>query len=94
MIGFGSSEHLAAAYGIAVTGTLAIDSVLFFVVVRKLWHKPLWLVILGAAAFLTVDLTFFAANLPKVAARRLVPAADRARHLRRADDLAARAARS
>ena len=66
VIGFGSAEHLASAYGIAVTGTLAIDSVLFFVVVRKLWHKPLWLVIPGAAAFLTVDLTFFGANLPKV----------------------------
>ena len=66
VVGFGSAEHLASAYGIAVTGTLAIDTVLFFVVVRALWHKPLWLVILGAAAFLTVDLTFFAANLPKV----------------------------
>src|SRR3954453_9472806 len=66
VVGFGSAEHLASAYGIAVTGTLAIDTVLFFVVVRMLWHKPLWLVILGAGAFLTVDLTFFAANLPKV----------------------------
>ena len=66
VIGFGSAERLASAYGIAVTGTLAIDTVLFFVVVRFLWHKPLGLVIAGAAAFLTVDLTFFAANLPKV----------------------------
>jgi KUP system potassium uptake protein len=66
VVGFGSAEHLASAYGIAVTGTLAIDTVLFFVVVRTLWHKPWWLVGLGAAAFLTVDLTFFAANLPKV----------------------------
>jgi KUP system potassium uptake protein len=66
VVGFGSAEHLASAYGIAVTGTLAIDTVLFFVVVRALWHKPWWLVGLGAAAFLTVDLTFFAANLPKV----------------------------
>jgi KUP system potassium uptake protein len=66
VVGFGSAEHLASAYGIAVTGTLAIDTVLFFVVVRALWHKPLWVVLLGAAAFLTVDLTFFAANLPKV----------------------------
>src|SRR3954464_7247059 len=66
VVGFGSAEHLASAYGIAVTGTLAIDTVLFFVVVRMLWHKPLWLVILGGGAFLTVDLTFFAANLPKV----------------------------
>jgi KUP system potassium uptake protein len=66
VVGFGSAEHLAAAYGIAVTGTLAIDTVLFFVVVRTLWGKPWWLVGLGAGAFLTVDLTFFAANLPKV----------------------------
>jgi KUP system potassium uptake protein len=66
VIGFGSSTKLASAYGIAVTGTLAIDTVLFFVVVRALWHKPLWLVLLGAGAFLTVDLAFFSANLPKV----------------------------
>jgi KUP system potassium uptake protein len=66
VVGFGSAEHLASAYGIAVTGTLAIDTVLFFVVVRALWHKPLWMVVLGGGAFLTVDLAFFAANLPKV----------------------------
>ena len=66
VVGFGTAEHLASAYGIAVTGTLAIDTVLFFVVVRTLWGKPWWLVGLGASAFLTVDLTFFAANLPKV----------------------------
>jgi KUP system potassium uptake protein len=66
VIGFGSSQHLAAAYGIAVTGTLAIDTLLFFVVVRHLWHRPLWLSVGGAAVFLTVDLTFFSANLTKV----------------------------
>src|SRR3954463_13611503 len=66
VVGFGSAEHLAAADGIAGAGELGIDTVLFFVVVRFLWHKPLWLVIPGAAAFLTVDLTFFGANLPKV----------------------------
>ena len=55
-----------SAYGIAVTGTLAIDTLLFFFVVRALWHRPLWLVIAGAIAFLIVDLTFFAANLTKV----------------------------
>jgi KUP system potassium uptake protein len=65
-VGFGSSAGLASAYGIAVTGTLAIDTILFFVVVRMLWRKPLWLVLSGAAAFLVVDLAFFAANLPKV----------------------------
>jgi KUP system potassium uptake protein len=67
VVGFGSSQHLASAYGIAVTGTLAIDTLLFFVVVRMLWRKPTWLTAIGAALFLTVDLSFFAANLPKVA---------------------------
>jgi KUP system potassium uptake protein len=66
VVGFGSSMALASAYGIAVTGTLAIDTILFFVVVRALWHRPLWLAIGGAAAFLVVDLAYFAANVPKV----------------------------
>src|SRR4051795_9027297 len=66
VVGFGSSAALASAYGIAVTGTLAIDTLLFFVVVRHLWHRPLWLSVGGAAVFLTVDLTFFSANLTKV----------------------------
>ncbi len=66
VVGFESSEKLSAAYGIAVTGTLAIDTVLFFVVVHTLWHRSRRLAIAGAAAFLTVDLSFFGANLPKV----------------------------
>jgi KUP system potassium uptake protein len=66
VVGFGSSTKLASAYGIAVTGTLAIDTVLFFVVVRMLWHKPLWMVLAGATGFLIVDLGFFAANTTKI----------------------------
>jgi KUP system potassium uptake protein len=66
VVGFGSSAALAGAYGIAVTGTLAIDTLLFFVVVRHLWHKPPWLAATGCALFLMVDLTFFSANLTKV----------------------------
>ena len=66
VVGFGSSSGLASAYGIAVTGTLAIDTILFCVVVRVLWRKPLWVALAAAAAFLTVDLSFFAANLTKV----------------------------
>ena len=45
VVGFGSSDHLAAADGIAVTGTLAIDTLLFFFVVRALWHRPAWLAV-------------------------------------------------
>jgi KUP system potassium uptake protein len=66
VVGFGSSQGLAAAYGIAVTGTLAITTVLFFFVARALAHRPLWLALVGGAFFLTIDLAFFGANLPKV----------------------------
>src|SRR5829696_7099087 len=66
VVGFGSSAHLASAYGIAVTGTLAIDTLLFFVVVRVLWKRPVWVAIAGGGFFLLVDLTFFTANVPKV----------------------------
>jgi KUP system potassium uptake protein len=66
VVGFGSSEALAAAYGIAVTGTLAIDTVLFFVVVRVLWGRPWPLVATGLTLFLIVDLSFFGANVPKI----------------------------
>jgi KUP system potassium uptake protein len=67
VLGFGSSTSLASAYGIAVTGTITADTVLFLVVVRVLWRKPGWLVALGAAVFFTVDLAFLGANLTKVA---------------------------
>ena len=66
VLGFRSSSNLASAYGIAVTGTLAIDTILAFVVVRTMWRKPLPLVLAGAAFFLTVDLAFFAANTTKI----------------------------
>jgi KUP system potassium uptake protein len=66
VVGFGSSQRLAGAYGIAVTGTLAIDTLLFFVVVRGLWRKPLWMVLGGVTAFLIVDLAFLSANVSKI----------------------------
>ena len=66
VVGFRTSSHLASAYGIAVTGTLAIDTLLFFVVVHTVWKRSLGVAIAGAAAFLVVDLAFFAANLTKI----------------------------
>jgi KUP system potassium uptake protein len=66
VVGFGSSAALASAYGIAVTGTLAIDTILFFVIARVMWRTPFWAVAAGAAGLLTVDLAFFGANVPKV----------------------------
>jgi KUP system potassium uptake protein len=66
VIGFGSSAKLVTAYGIAVTGTLLIDSILFLVVVRVLWRRPLWMVFAGIVGFVTVDLLFLAANVTKI----------------------------
>jgi KUP system potassium uptake protein len=66
VLGFQSSQHLASAYGIAVTGTLAIDTVLFFVVVHVVFQRSLRLAVTGCVLFLLVDLTYFAANVPKV----------------------------
>jgi KUP system potassium uptake protein len=66
-LGFGSSGKLATAYGIAVMGTLLIDSILFLVVARVLWRKPRSLIALGVIGFVLLDLLFFSANLPKIA---------------------------
>ncbi len=67
VVGFESSTRLASAYGIAVTGTITVDTLLFLVVVKTLWKKPSWLVALGAVVFFTVDLAFLGANLTKAA---------------------------
>ena len=63
---FQTSNALAFAFGMAVTGTISITTLLFFYIVRTHWHKPLWLVVIGAGGLLTVDLLFFAANLTKL----------------------------
>jgi KUP system potassium uptake protein len=67
VLGFQSSAKLAFAYGTAVTGTILVTTVLFFFIVRHRWHRPLWLTLLGAAFFLTIELAFFASNLTKIA---------------------------
>jgi KUP system potassium uptake protein len=66
VITFKSSAALAYAFGMAVTGTITITTLLFFYVVRTYWHQPLWVVLPGAVVLLTVDLLFFAANLTKI----------------------------
>ena len=63
---FESSAALAAAYGMAVTGTITITTLLFLYVARHQWEKPLWLVAGGGAFLLTVDVLFLAATLTKV----------------------------
>jgi KUP system potassium uptake protein len=62
---FRSSAALAYAFGMAVTGTILITTLLYFYIVRQQWRRPLWLVVGAAGAFLFVDGLFFAANLTK-----------------------------
>jgi KUP system potassium uptake protein len=66
VLGFRSSSNLAAAYGIAVTGTMSITTLLFHRVMRDLWRWPRWQSWPLTVAFLVVDLSFFAANVVKI----------------------------
>jgi KUP system potassium uptake protein len=66
VIGFGSSSRLASAYGVAVTATMLVDTLLTFFVIRYLWGYPLWLCIFATGSFFVVDVAFFGATLLKV----------------------------
>src|SRR5437660_540680 len=66
VLGFESSSALGAAYGVAVTGTMAVTTVLFYVIARRRWR---WSVVRAGAltgAFLTIDLAFLGANVIKI----------------------------
>jgi len=63
---FKHSAKLADIYGVAVTGTFILNTVLFVAVARSLWKTPRWRLGLLAALFLVVELSFFSANLSKV----------------------------
>lgn len=63
---FRSSAALGYAYGMAVTGTITITTLLFLYIAHTRWRWPLWMVVLGGGALLTVDLMFLAANLTKL----------------------------
>jgi KUP system potassium uptake protein len=72
-VGFGKSDNLAAAYGIAVSATMLMTSALLFIAMREIWG---WSVVAAGAvagAFFLVDAAFFAANLAKVAQGGYVP---------------------
>jgi KUP system potassium uptake protein len=66
VVGFKSSSNLAAAYGIAVTGTMIITTFLFYTVARDRWHWSVWAAGALTLLFLVVDLAFFLANLVKI----------------------------
>jgi KUP system potassium uptake protein len=67
VLGFGSSSRLAAAYGIAVTLTMIITTVLFYFAAREVWRWSIPAAVLTCLPFLLIELAFFGANLIKIA---------------------------
>jgi KUP system potassium uptake protein len=66
VIGFGSSERLAGAYGIAVTATMLATTILTFFVIRYRWHMPLLLCFGATGFFLIMDIALFSASTLKL----------------------------
>ena len=75
VLGFKSSSNIAAAYGIAVTGTMLITNLLVFVVARELWGWKLVPTVLCILPFVLIDLAFFSANSIKILAGGWFPLA-------------------
>lgn len=73
VVGFGSSEHLAAAYGIAISATMVVTTLLIARVMRRRWRWSLWAVAAFVVVFLPIDLMFLSANLFKVTDGGWVP---------------------
>jgi KUP system potassium uptake protein len=65
VLGFGSSASLAAAYGIAVTGTFILGTILYFVIALRRWHWPAWKAGLWFGVFLSIDIALFGASALK-----------------------------
>ena len=63
---FGSSSALATAYGIAVTATMVLTTLMTFFVIRYRWNYPWWLCITATGFFLAIELVFFSSNILKV----------------------------
>ena len=66
LVMFRTSSNLAAAYGIAVTGTMFVDTLLFFVILRYMWKRPLWQALLAVGVFGFIDLVFLSSNMLKI----------------------------
>jgi KUP system potassium uptake protein len=63
---FRSSSRLAAAYGLAVTGTLLLTSALFLLLARYVWQVQTWKLVVYIVLVVTLELTFLGANLTKI----------------------------
>jgi KUP system potassium uptake protein len=66
VLGFGSSTNLAAAYGIAVTGTMVVTTILAYVVARQVWGWGAVPAGILFTIFIIIDIAFFAANVIKI----------------------------
>jgi KUP system potassium uptake protein len=72
-VGFGKSDNLAAAYGIAVSVTMLMTSALLYIAMREVWHWSLPAAAAVAGVFMLIDTTFVAANLLKLSEGGYVP---------------------
>ena len=70
---FQSSERLASAYGLSVTGTLMLELSLFLLLALRVWHWPLWRVVAMAVVVGGVEFALFAANVVKIASGGWLP---------------------
>jgi KUP system potassium uptake protein len=66
VLGFGSSSNLAQAYGVALTGTMLVTTMLTFFVIRYAWKYPLWLCVFATGFFFAIDIVFFGSAMLKV----------------------------
>jgi KUP system potassium uptake protein len=72
-VGFGKSDNLASAYGIAVSATMLATSALLFIAMREVWHWSLFKAGIVAGIFIIIDTAFFTANLSKIMQGGYVP---------------------
>jgi KUP system potassium uptake protein len=63
---FKHSAKLTEIYGVAVTGTFILNTILFLAVSRNIWRTARWKLVLMGTLFLTVEVSFFTANLAKI----------------------------
>ncbi len=75
IVAFQSSNRLADMYGVAVTGTFVLNTLLFLAIARSIWHLSKWKLVLIGTLFLTVEVAFFSSNLAKIAHGAWLPLA-------------------
>jgi len=66
VIAFGHSAAMLPAYGLAVVGTMLITTLMQYVVVFRIWKRPLWQAGIGIVVFVAIDLIFLASGLAKL----------------------------